>query len=1150
MMEAWQSSALGGVGSPSTVGGGGINPLASGGDAHYLDESIHPSTIRGYFTQGSNNPSNPTSTPNLIRGMKWLLASMSKGRDVSDFFPHVVKLTGATSLEVRKMVYMYLVQYSDHDDTCRELALLSINSFQRGLADAEQLIRALALRALTSIRVEEIIHIQILAVQTCALSDRSPYVRKCAANALSKLWLGYGRRSSPGGVAADLLDPDQRDILLDILKKLLLEDTSTMVLSSAVVAFMDMSSDKNENLYMLHGCYRKLCHLMTDMDEWGQVVLLDVLQRYCRANFTFPGEGSAVAYDREKCVRRMGGEYAYEAIPDFPPTATAVNIPGLSLGGSNINSAPALPPHPRQVMPKAAKRRVVKKAFYSDEEDESAEEELSMGLVPGAIPVVAATALPSKMMFNNPHDNNDPYKDEDEHLDEDHRLLLRSSIPLLKSRNSAVVLTVCRLHYYCGASSIKTRAALGKALVRIHRDKREIQYVVLTSIRTLADSCPSAFTPYLHDFFIKAMDPSFTRQIKLEILTVLALQPDAIQAVLGELRTYIRHDDKLFVQSSIRAVGKMVELATVMMEKQGSKTQGAHNEEEARRKAKMVALNCLYGLQTFMVCSRHHRVVGECILVMRQIMVQLKHFRSQEGNGASSALIKAGDPNGVQDAAMRRLMVVVLTALAPGDVRAAIAGDEEAEEEENTSMDDDDEKKRALPPDAIAAALWIVGEFVLLSASSALGPVNRDQARHEILRLAARSFPDLEPTVKLQVVHLATKCFLVEKTAGFGGGGSHKSVQEVCRYILSMGKVDVHIDVRDRARFESAILQVAESDPQKLSWQAARTMVVYSKPAKCSTLSLAESIVVTKGGRGGVTNANSELEFPFGTLSSLVGHRAGTTFSPLPPWATIGSASSLRDPAPASSEKEVHEAKPVAGAMPAASSDLPRSFYDSNDDEENDASSTSSSSTDEDESSSSSDESSSSGSSESSGSDETESAESNSADEWGGAIEQGSSNKDSQLLGMAMSSNKENNTSSEDGSVESSSDETESSESGSSSDGSSADTVKGKSISSSEGNLLALGMNLSVHGPSPDEKASGLEDLVMAPLVVGVGGEANQAPDAERDSSSWTRIVRHELAGGLEVQSRFLRGATAKREAKLLKIEEGAVIVQLKFQNM
>ena len=72
-------------------------------------------------------------------------------------------------------------------------------------------------------------------------------------------------------------------------------------------------------------------------------------------------------------------------------------------------------------------------------------------------------------------------------VDPDHRLLLRSTLPLLKSRNSGVVLGVCSLHYYCGSRSSSTATQMGKALVRILKNSREIQYVVLTSIITMAE---------------------------------------------------------------------------------------------------------------------------------------------------------------------------------------------------------------------------------------------------------------------------------------------------------------------------------------------------------------------------------------------------------------------------------------------------------------------------------------------------------------------------------------------------------------------------------------------------------------------------------------------------------------------------------------
>lgn len=444
--------------------------LSTLGDAQFWEETISPATVRNELS--TTDPSNPNNTSTLQRGMKWLLASISKGRDVSDFYPHVVKLVGVTSLEVRKMVYMYLVQYADHDATTRELSLLSINSFQRGLADHEQLIRGLALRVLSSIRIQDILQIQILGVQKCA-KDVSPYVRKCAANALAKL--------SPR------CDEMQREMLLEKMKNLLDTETSTMVLTSALIAFVELCP---ERLELIHTSFRKICHLLTDMDEWGQVVVIDMMARYCRTFFKEPRawkNGTAEKIDKERRVFRNTDGVVGQA------PSSAANI-GAGLDTLNLTNEQELPAHP----PKKVKRRVVNKGFYSDEEDSSTEEEL-YAESPSAMRERNILGLPG--IEQTIHVDMEAKEDMD--LDEDHRLLLDSSIPLLKSRNAGVVLSVCSLHYYCGVSSVKARSAIGKALVRIHRDRREIQYVVLTSIQTLVDECPSAFAPFLPDFFVK-----------------------------------------------------------------------------------------------------------------------------------------------------------------------------------------------------------------------------------------------------------------------------------------------------------------------------------------------------------------------------------------------------------------------------------------------------------------------------------------------------------------------------------------------------------------------------------------------------------------------------------------------------------------------
>ena len=63
------------------------------------------------------------------------------------------------------------------------------------------------------------------------------------------------------------MDREQLDNLKQILDQLL-KDASTMVLGSAVAAFNEICPTSYD---ILHRHYRKLCHLLADMDEWTQV---------------------------------------------------------------------------------------------------------------------------------------------------------------------------------------------------------------------------------------------------------------------------------------------------------------------------------------------------------------------------------------------------------------------------------------------------------------------------------------------------------------------------------------------------------------------------------------------------------------------------------------------------------------------------------------------------------------------------------------------------------------------------------------------------------------------------------------------------------------------------------------------------------------
>uniref|UniRef100_A0A1A9WCN6 AP-3 complex subunit beta n=1 Tax=Glossina brevipalpis TaxID=37001 RepID=A0A1A9WCN6_9MUSC len=200
-----------------------------------------------------------------LEAMKRIIGMIARGRDASDLFPAVVKNVVSKNIEVKKLVYVYLVRYAEEQ---QDLALLSISTFQRALKDPNQLIRASALRVLSSIRVSMIVPIVMLAIRDSA-SDMSPYVRKTAAHAIPKLYS---------------LDCEQKDELVTVIEKLL-SDRTTLVVGSAVMAFEEVCPERVD---LIHKNYRKLCSLLVDVDEWGQVIIINMLTRYARTQFIDP----------------------------------------------------------------------------------------------------------------------------------------------------------------------------------------------------------------------------------------------------------------------------------------------------------------------------------------------------------------------------------------------------------------------------------------------------------------------------------------------------------------------------------------------------------------------------------------------------------------------------------------------------------------------------------------------------------------------------------------------------------------------------------------------------------------------------------------------------------------------------------------------
>jgi AP-3 complex subunit beta len=76
----------------------------------------------------------------------------------------------------------------------------------------------------------------------------------------------------------------------------LLSDRTTLVVGSAVMAFEEVCPERIE---LVHKNYRKLCNLLVDVDEWGQVLIINMLTRYARTQFTDPNIEEEIASDQE-----------------------------------------------------------------------------------------------------------------------------------------------------------------------------------------------------------------------------------------------------------------------------------------------------------------------------------------------------------------------------------------------------------------------------------------------------------------------------------------------------------------------------------------------------------------------------------------------------------------------------------------------------------------------------------------------------------------------------------------------------------------------------------------------------------------------------------------------------------------------------------
>ena len=614
-------------------------------------------------------------------------------------------------------------------------------------------------------------------------------------------------------------------------------------------------------------------------------------------------------------------------------------------------------------------------------------------------------------------------------------------------------------------------------------------------------------------------------------------------------------------------MGRVTELAQIVYDRHGESNGMAVKE---RRIATRIALDALHGLSTLTQASDSKVVVGEAVSVMQSILLSLASSKTL--SDGSNVVVE--DPNQVQAFALRRILLLLVSSLSNRQM-AYISETNENSDEDEKEASDLEKLCIVLPPSALSSALWIVGEWMTNTPSLGIsswtnGSHNIYSARQELVRLVDCCFPNFKASEKEQSIHFASKVWMSQVSSNMASTSSPEIA--LCEHILAMGRVDVNPDVKDRARFESCLLHACiglKCDTTGMDERPGAT-VLDTKKTKAILLANKPSPSYLPIEDNTSVGMNS---FRFGTLSSLVGHRARGAYISLPQWAQKNSPIALREPIEAAKEQLAHNFSDPAQMQTSGGT---RGFYA----EDNDSDSSNSSSDDSGDSDTST--SSSESSDSSTDNSESESESESESDDSSSIISRNDSDRKKLLAPSASTNGTVQNglmfqpmiqqkavSTVPSAALSSSDDDSSGSEEDDFSDES--DVIPSTNIldseatsimantSQKEGNLLGMMSSSSGFAPAPaseariSSKSSAYDDLkglVMAPIMV--DDQKTQKIDAERDSSAWLQLVRPELCGGLSVHARYLRGATKKSELQMRNIEPSktnVVCIQLQFTN-
>lgn len=467
--------------------------VSSSESGYFKDGDVQATQIR----QQLNSPSTETKLVGLRRAIAAEAAcgtgEFTEGQSL--FFADVLKNLSTCDFELKRLVYLYLVQHAQqHPD----LTLLSVNGYQKDLYSSSHVVRSAALKSLSSFSMLEIVQLLLHSLKRAA-ADTSPLVRKTAAHAAAKVYF---------------LDTDQREEIEAVLLQLL-GDGELAVLGAALISFrlvffqslpsgsppsckstaetggvpafesLGGAESQEEVLALLHPFYSRIVAVLPQLQPGPQVVAIDLLTRYCRCFFRQPQPLQVP----QQGPLKQGGEAGESPETGANGNSSAASLPASALALLVSRGQGGQPKASFQPAGRGAGRGPSQKHYAPLPEDfERFREALNLLLLSDSVAVVVSACSAIECLFPS-------------------------------SCWDCVVMPLLRCLYTCPS------------------DYRE---PLLRVIISFASACPRLFHPHMRHFYLKQTDSIPVRQQKLFLLLSLALAyPASLSTLLPEIRAYI-----------------------------------------------------------------------------------------------------------------------------------------------------------------------------------------------------------------------------------------------------------------------------------------------------------------------------------------------------------------------------------------------------------------------------------------------------------------------------------------------------------------------------------------------------------------------------------------------------------------------------------